>query len=73
MGYRIAAKVDSFSSSVLNGLEWKEMRGGIISLQMSHNSQRACLLGGSIIYLFIALLSSNSSLLFRSLNREISV
>jgi len=72
MGYRIAAKVDSFSSSVLNGLEWKEMRGGIISLQMSHNSQRACLLGASVIYLSIALLSLNSFLLYRSLHREIS-
>lgn len=39
MGYRIAAKVDSFSSSVLNGLEWKEIREGIITLQMSHNSE----------------------------------
>lgn len=37
MGYRIAAKVDSFSSSVLKGLEWKEIREGIISFQMSHN------------------------------------
>lgn len=71
MGCRIAAKVDSFSSSVLNGLEWEEMRRGIISLQMPHNSQRACLLGASIIYLSIAL-NFRFILAYRSLNREIS-
>lgn len=71
MGCRIAAKVDSFSSSVLNGLEWKEMRRGIISLQMPHNSQRTCLLGASIIYLSIAL-NFKFILAYRNLNRKIS-